>query len=310
MGISGGRCHDLTTVMGMPPASVDPDRLRLLGAALAPLRECAREGAEEVLSQFPEVGDRETQAAARRLGRAGRRPAARDRRHRVRPGRPAARRRPERGWPRSPRAAEDHDAAPSRGRGAHQRMAGLTARPARASGDRPRQRRPCARAPSSGARLRQLATRLRITGRAAHDAFDNGDSARPGPVIVQGPDAGSTSSTPRQPRPPARSTASARLSRPMPATWPRPSPTAACSPTAPRPPDCELADGELTAAWGVSGVADGDRACPAGGPPRPAPGRARRRRWPWSANAAGPDSPPSLRASQGVLAAHDEPVHR
>ena len=62
MGISGGRCHDLTTVMGMPPASVDPDRLRLLGAALAPLRQCAREGAEELLSQFPEVGDRETQA--------------------------------------------------------------------------------------------------------------------------------------------------------------------------------------------------------------------------------------------------------
>jgi hypothetical protein len=49
--------------MGMPPASVDPDRLRSLGAALGPLRTCAREGAEEVLSQFPEVGDRETQAA-------------------------------------------------------------------------------------------------------------------------------------------------------------------------------------------------------------------------------------------------------
>jgi hypothetical protein len=49
--------------MGMPPASVDPDRLRSLGAALGPLRECAREGAEEVLAQFPELGDRETQAA-------------------------------------------------------------------------------------------------------------------------------------------------------------------------------------------------------------------------------------------------------
>jgi hypothetical protein len=46
----------------MPPARVDPDRLRSLGAALGPLRECAREGAEEVLAQFPEVGDRETQA--------------------------------------------------------------------------------------------------------------------------------------------------------------------------------------------------------------------------------------------------------
>ena len=46
----------------MPPASVDPERLRSLGAALGPLRDCAREGAEEVLTQFPELGDRETQA--------------------------------------------------------------------------------------------------------------------------------------------------------------------------------------------------------------------------------------------------------
>lgn len=46
----------------MPPARVDPDRLRSLGAALGPLRECAREGAEEVLAQFPEIGDRESQA--------------------------------------------------------------------------------------------------------------------------------------------------------------------------------------------------------------------------------------------------------
>ena len=45
----------------MPPARVDPDRLRSLGAALEPLRECARDGAEEVLAQFPEMGDRETQ---------------------------------------------------------------------------------------------------------------------------------------------------------------------------------------------------------------------------------------------------------
>ena len=45
----------------MPPARVDPDRLRLLGAALEPLRECARDGADEVLEQFPELGDRETQ---------------------------------------------------------------------------------------------------------------------------------------------------------------------------------------------------------------------------------------------------------
>jgi hypothetical protein len=46
----------------MPPSRVDPDRLRSLGAALGPLRECAREGADEVLAQFPDVGDRETQA--------------------------------------------------------------------------------------------------------------------------------------------------------------------------------------------------------------------------------------------------------
>ena len=48
--------------MRMPPAPVDPDRLRSLGAALGPLRECARQGAEEVLAQFPELGDRESQA--------------------------------------------------------------------------------------------------------------------------------------------------------------------------------------------------------------------------------------------------------
>lgn len=47
----------------MPPARVDHDRLCSLGAVLVPLRECAREGAEEVLAQFPDVGDRETQAA-------------------------------------------------------------------------------------------------------------------------------------------------------------------------------------------------------------------------------------------------------
>ena len=48
--------------MGMPPARVDPDRLRSLGAALGALRECARDGADDVLAQFPEVGERETQA--------------------------------------------------------------------------------------------------------------------------------------------------------------------------------------------------------------------------------------------------------
>jgi len=49
--------------MGMPPAPVDPDRLRSLGAALGPLRECSGQGAEQVLAEFPDVGDRETQAA-------------------------------------------------------------------------------------------------------------------------------------------------------------------------------------------------------------------------------------------------------
>jgi hypothetical protein len=47
----------------MPPAPVDPDRLASLGAALAPLRECARAGSDEVLALYPEVGDRETQSA-------------------------------------------------------------------------------------------------------------------------------------------------------------------------------------------------------------------------------------------------------
>jgi hypothetical protein len=36
-----------------------------------------------------------------------------------------------------------------------------------------------------GGTLRQLAARLRTAGREAHEAFDNGDRARPGPVVVQ-----------------------------------------------------------------------------------------------------------------------------
>jgi hypothetical protein len=47
----------------MPPAPVGPDRLAALGAALAPVRDCARAAAAEVLEHYPEVGDRETQAA-------------------------------------------------------------------------------------------------------------------------------------------------------------------------------------------------------------------------------------------------------
>jgi hypothetical protein len=47
----------------MPPAPVDTGRLLSLGAALAPLRACARAGGEEVLALYPEVGDREAQSA-------------------------------------------------------------------------------------------------------------------------------------------------------------------------------------------------------------------------------------------------------
>ena len=47
----------------MPPAPVPADRLLALGAALGPLRECARDGAEEVLGHVPEAGDRQTQSA-------------------------------------------------------------------------------------------------------------------------------------------------------------------------------------------------------------------------------------------------------
>jgi hypothetical protein len=45
----------------MPPAPVDPDRHRSLAAALGALGECAGGGAQEVLSQFPELGDRQAQ---------------------------------------------------------------------------------------------------------------------------------------------------------------------------------------------------------------------------------------------------------
>ena len=47
----------------MPPAPVSAERLLALGAALRPLRECAADGAEEVLGHVPEAGDRPTQAA-------------------------------------------------------------------------------------------------------------------------------------------------------------------------------------------------------------------------------------------------------
>lgn len=47
----------------MPSSSVDPERLLALGAALEGLRAVAREGAEEVLEHFPELGERTTQDA-------------------------------------------------------------------------------------------------------------------------------------------------------------------------------------------------------------------------------------------------------
>jgi hypothetical protein len=47
----------------MPSSSVDPERLLGLGATLESLRAVAREGAEEALGHFPEVGDRPTQNA-------------------------------------------------------------------------------------------------------------------------------------------------------------------------------------------------------------------------------------------------------
>jgi hypothetical protein len=47
----------------MPSSSVDPERLVGLAATLENLRAVARQGADEVLEHFPEVGDRSTQTA-------------------------------------------------------------------------------------------------------------------------------------------------------------------------------------------------------------------------------------------------------
>jgi hypothetical protein len=47
----------------MPPAPVDPGRLRALGSALARWQECAGAGADEVLGHLVEVGDADTQSA-------------------------------------------------------------------------------------------------------------------------------------------------------------------------------------------------------------------------------------------------------
>lgn len=47
----------------MPRTPVPPDPLAALGAALDGVRDAARHGADEVLSHYPELGDRETQSA-------------------------------------------------------------------------------------------------------------------------------------------------------------------------------------------------------------------------------------------------------
>lgn len=45
----------------MPGARVDPEYLLGLAGALAPLRTCARDGAEELLGHFAVLGERATQ---------------------------------------------------------------------------------------------------------------------------------------------------------------------------------------------------------------------------------------------------------
>ena len=46
----------------MPRTPVPPDPLAALGAALEGVRAVARDGADEVLSHYPELGDREAQS--------------------------------------------------------------------------------------------------------------------------------------------------------------------------------------------------------------------------------------------------------
>lgn len=48
---------------GRMPASTNPERLLGLGHDLEQLRAVARNGADEVLDHFPEVGDRQVQTA-------------------------------------------------------------------------------------------------------------------------------------------------------------------------------------------------------------------------------------------------------
>lgn len=107
-----------------------------------------------------------------------------------------------------------------------------------------------------GGALRQLATRLRTTGRAAHEAFESGDSARPGPVVVHARrrvdllDAAAAAAAREVDRigtalqahasDLAEAVAHSRLL------------TARAEAAGLR-----VSDGEVAAAWGVSGVADG-----------------------------------------------------
>jgi hypothetical protein len=47
----------------MPREPVASDLLPVLAAALAPVRDAARDGADEVLAHYPDLGDREAQSA-------------------------------------------------------------------------------------------------------------------------------------------------------------------------------------------------------------------------------------------------------
>ncbi|WP_140736920.1 hypothetical protein [Pedococcus bigeumensis] len=106
-----------------------------------------------------------------------------------------------------------------------------------------------------GGSLRQLATRLRSTGRAAHDAFDNGDRARPGPVLVQARRRVDLLDT-------AAATAAREVDRIGTALQAHASDLAEAVAHSRLLTDraeaagLRVVDGELTAGWGVRGVAD------------------------------------------------------
>ena len=106
-----------------------------------------------------------------------------------------------------------------------------------------------------GGMLRQLATRLRSTGRSAHNAFDNGDSARPGPVLVAARrrvdlvDAAAAAAAREVDRIGTALQAHATDLAEALATGRRLTARAEAA-------GLRVTDGELAAAWGVSGVAD------------------------------------------------------